>query len=166
MNIYDLTVALGTIGQVDLEMLRGILETHQNIIILGNGGSNAVASHIAQDYTKMLGKQALAFSDSSRMSCYANDYGWDWAYTKFIEHFAVPDTLVILISSSGNSKNMLNAAKYCRNNKLDMITMSGFDSANPLRYEYGYESLLHFYVPSEDYGIVETVHQAFLHSVI
>jgi len=70
-----------------------------------------------------------------------------------------------LISSSGNSKNILNAALFCAG-KYNMITLSGFDSDNKLRTEYRHDSLLHFYVPSKDYGIVEYMHGIILHSVI
>jgi D-sedoheptulose 7-phosphate isomerase len=137
----------------------------KNIIILGNGGSNAISCHIAQDYTKALGVKSLAFGDTSRMSCYANDYGWENAYVKFLEHFANDDTLVILISSSGNSQNILNAAQYCIT-KHKMITLSGFDHLNKLKTVYGPHSLLHFYIPATDYGIVEIAHEFILHSVI
>ena len=132
---------------------------------MGNGGSNAITGHVAQDYTKALGKKAICFCDSSRLTCYANDYGWENAYTEFLRQFAEKDSLVILISSSGNSKNILNAAQFCAG-KYNMITLSGFDSDNKLRTEYRHDSLLHFYVPSKDYGIVEYLHGIILHSVI
>jgi D-sedoheptulose 7-phosphate isomerase len=99
------------------------------------------------------------------MSCYGNDYGWDHAYAKFLEHFADPETLVILISSSGNSQNILNAAEYCLG-KNNMVTLSGFNQDNKLKTIYGPQSLLHFYIPSTDYGIVEILHELVLHSVI
>lgn len=156
---------LDKISQDDLDKLKSIIDSYQDIIILGNGGSNAISCHIAEDYTKALGKRALCFGDSARMSCYANDYGWEYAYTKYIEHFATKNTLVILISSSGNSKNILNAASYC-SKKHPMITMSGFDEINKLNTIYANKSLLHFYVASDDYGIVECIHELILHSVI
>jgi phosphoheptose isomerase len=53
-----------------------LINEHNNIIILGNGGSSAIASHISQDYTKKLNKKSFTFSDSSRLTCYANDYGY------------------------------------------------------------------------------------------
>ena len=104
---------LDKISQDDLDKLKSIIDSYQDIIILGNGGSNAISCHIAEDYTKALGKRALCFGDSARMSCYANDYGWEYAYTKYIEHFATENTLVILISSSGN-KELTNLYKICK----------------------------------------------------
>ena len=156
---------LDRISQDDIDKLKSIINCYEDIIILGNGGSNAISCHIAEDYTKVLGKRALCFGDSARMSCYANDYGWDNAYTKFIEHFAVKSTLVILISSSGNSRNILNAAEYCLD-KHPIITLSGFDKSNKLNSIYSQHSLVNFYVGSTDYGIVECLHELILHSII
>jgi len=146
-----------------VEKLKSIVDEAENIIIIGNGGSNSIASHIAQDYTKVLGKKAISFSDPSRLTCYMNDYGIEDAYMKFIEHFSQKNTLVILISSSGESKNIVNAAQYCNENNLDLITLSGFDSNNLLR---SFNSKLSYWVDSKDYGIVECVHQIFLHSIL
>lgn len=164
MKIEELKRCIEEINLDDLNRLKMIIESSSNIIIIGNGGSNAISSHISQDYTKSLGKKALSFSDSSRLTCYMNDYGIEQAYVKFIEHFN-EDSLIILISSSGNSQNIISAAEYCKNNNLRMITLSGFDKKNRLR-EYSDASLLHFWVDSSDYGIVECLHEIILHSVI
>jgi D-sedoheptulose 7-phosphate isomerase len=165
MNLQKFKNCLNEIDQISLDKLNDIIKNSRNIIILGNGGSNAISCHIAQDYTKMLGKRAMCFGDSSRLTCYANDYGWENAYTKFIEHFAEEDTLVILISSSGNSENILKAAEYCVG-KYRLVTLSGFSPNNKLKENYSDKSLIHFYVGSTDYGIVECLHEVILHSVI
>lgn len=165
MNLQELKSCLEGIDQTQLYCLGVAIHQHKNIILLGNGGSNAITGHVAQDYTKALGKKAICFCDSSRLTCYANDYGWEHAYTKFLEQFVEPDSLVILISSSGNSQNILNAAEFCAG-KHHMITLSGFEPDNKLRTLYKGHSLAHFYVPSKDYGIVEYLHGIILHSVI
>lgn len=165
MNLPRFKQCLDLFDQDQQNQLTDIISKYRDIIILGNGGSNAIASHMAQDYTKMLGKRAIAFSDSSQLTCYANDYGYEHAYKMFLEHYLLPNSLVILISSSGKSQNILNAAEYCVG-KADMITMSGFYPNNPLRETYAAKSLMHFYVPSHDYGIVELMHNVILHSVI
>jgi len=140
---------------------------YKQIIIIGNGGSNSIASHISQDYTKQLGKRAFSFSDPSRLTCYINDYGRDEAYRQFVKEFAdKDDTLVILISSSGNSMNILNTADYCESNGIRWISLSGFSSSNPLCKMQSEYRLLNFWVPSKDYGVVECVHQIFLHSIL
>ena len=164
MNIDDLKRCLNDIREEDLEKLKDIILSKEKIIILGNGGSNAISSHISQDYTKALGKKALSFSDASRLTCYINDYGMENAYSKFIEHFAESETLIILISSSGNSDNIVNAANYCIG-KHDIITLSGFNKKNKLN-SYSDKSLLSFWVDSAEYGIVEIMHEIILHSLM
>ncbi|MAG26603.1 hypothetical protein CMI47_13760 [Candidatus Pacearchaeota archaeon] len=146
------------------EELRSLIDNHDHIIIIGNGGSNSVASHIAQDYTKMLGKRAVSFSDPSRLTCYINDYGRDEAYKKFIEHFEEPNTLVILISSSGRSENILTAGRYCEEKHIPTCVLSGFYKDNPLNEMKSPE--ISYHVDSHDYGVVESAHQVFLHSIL
>lgn len=146
--------------------LKQLVSNYKQIIILGNGGSSAVASHISQDYTKMLGKRSFTFSDASRLTCYSNDYGYHKAYAQFVKEFADKDTLVILISSSGNSKNITNAANRCEVNQIPWMAITGFDAENKLHTtSYRYRKL-NVWVDSKDYGIVECVHQIFLHSII
>jgi len=135
-----------------------------SIIILGNGGSNAIASHIAEDYTKILKKRTFNFSDSSRISCYANDYGYEHAFMQFLSEFVDVDSLVILISSSGNSQNIINCAQYCINNNIKFIILSGFTSDNKLR-QLAKTAELELWVNSSNYGIVELTHETFLHSI-
>lgn len=166
MNLQKYKQCVDELKPEQLHYFKEIVGGVSDIIILGNGGSNAIASHIAQDYTKILRKRALCFSDSSRLSCYANDFGWDLAYVNFIEDFATPLTLVILISSAGNSSNILNAATYCKQIGNPIVTLSGFSNTNRLLTEHGEYSLTNFWVDSNDYGIVECTHQLILHSIL
>jgi len=166
MDLGELGKLLGNIKSEDVAALKNLLLSRDRIFLIGNGGSNAVCSHIAQDYTKMLGFPAVSFSDPSRLTCYINDYGRDAAYAKFLEHFATKDSLCILVSSSGNSKNIISAANHCLLKDIPYIILTGFDPNNKLRLEYGKLSELEYYVPSTDYGIVENLHSIFLHSVI
>ena len=163
MKIKELEIAIGEI-KVHVNSLREIIDFYKDIIIIGNGGSNSVASHIAQDYTKVLDKRAISFSDPSRLTCYINDYGRDEAYKEFIKDFAIPGTLVILISSSGNSMNIVNAATHCKEARIPMILLSGFDKDNKLNTFNG--GLMKYWVDSHDYGVVEIAHTAFLHSIL
>jgi len=144
--------------------LEHIIDSHQNIIIIGNGGSNSVASHISQDYTKQLNKRCISFSDPSRLTCYINDYGRDEAYVEFLKDFADKDTLVILISSSGNSMNIFNCARFCKSLGIKFILLSGFDKDNRLNTFDG--GVMKYWVDSHDYGVVETAHQVLLHSIL
>jgi D-sedoheptulose 7-phosphate isomerase len=166
MNLLNYKRCVNELRAEQLQALKETLLKFSDIIILGNGGSNAIASHTAQDYTKALGKRALSFNDAARLSCYANDYGWEQAYVKYINDFATAGTLIILISASGNSPNILNAAAYCKRVGYPIIILSGFNRLNELETKYADYALLHFWVDSTDYGIVECVHELILHSVI
>ena len=142
-----------------------ILNCKGTILILGNGGSNAISSHIAEDYTKILKKMSISFSDSPRLTCYANDYGYENAFSQFTKEFSHKDGLVILISSSGNSPNIINVANYCVTSGLKFITLSGFKNNNKL-HSFLDKSELDFWIDSDNYGIVECMHEIILHSVI
>lgn len=166
MDLLELKNELSKIKQDDIRSLRSLLNNRGRIFLIGNGGSNSICSHIAQDYTKALNKPAVAFSDPSRLTCYINDYGRDRAYSKFLEHFASSNDLCILISSSGNSMNIVNAADFCKKSSIDFIILTGFDKNNKLRDTFSNDSKLDFHVSSKDYGIVENLHCIFLHSVI
>ena len=106
---------------------------HSRIIILGNGGSSSVASHISQDYMKFHGKKVSILSDPSMLTMLTNDFGYDYAYKKFLEYYVEDDTLVVVISSGGESKNIVNCIKYCENNGIDYGILTGFSSTNKAR---------------------------------
>lgn len=148
------------------QTLSEIVSKHNDIIIIGNGGSNAIASHITQDYTKQLGKRAFSFSDPSRLTCYINDYGMENAYCQFLKEFCTKTTLVILMSSSGMSSNILRCASWCIDNEISMISLSGFKPDNVLRTMCHEKNLLNVHVSSFDYGVVECTHELLLHSIL
>ena len=159
--------SLENISLNDVYRLSDIVQnTKGKIVILGNGGSNAISNHMAEDYTKALKKPSLSFSDSARLSCYANDYGYENAYKQFLLEFVGNDDLVILISSSGNSENIIRCAQYCIANNIQFIALSGFDETNKLKTISNKKALINFWVNSTDYGVVECTHEIFLHSII
>jgi len=172
MNTFKekLTNAIDGISDASIDKLKTTIERQKgSIVILGNGGSSAICSHIAEDYTKVLKKRTLTFTDAARITCYSNDYGYENAYAQFLKEFADEDTLVILISSSGNSHNIINCAKFCVSNNLKLITLTGFKSHNALRSYLSDSALsnwvIDLWVNSEEYGVVELTHEAFLHSI-
>lgn len=164
MDNKKLLLEISKIENIKIQELKSIINKYNKIIILGNGGSSSIASHISQDYTKVLKKRVITFSDSSRLTCYSNDYGYENAYKQFINEFADNDTLVILISSSGESKNIINCKEYCQEKNISTIILTGFDSLNTLNVSKN--NLLTYHVPSNDYGIVECCHLIFLHSIL
>ena len=130
-----------------------------SIYLIGNGGSAAVASHIANDLTNMGSLRAHVLHDPALLTCLANDYGYEQIYSKQIQKFAKQTDLLIAISSSGQSKNILNAANAMAEIGGTVFTLTGFDSNNPLR-EVGN---FNYWIDSHDYGIVEIGHLFFLH---
>ncbi|TAK12832.1 MAG: SIS domain-containing protein [Acidobacteria bacterium] len=128
------------------------------VILAGNGASSAIASHVAVDFTKAAGVRAVTFHDVDLITCFANDYGYDQWIEQALVAYADERDLVILISSSGKSPNVLRAAEYARRRGMRVATLSGFDAANPLR-ALGDIAL---WVDSRAYNIVESVHQIWL----
>ena len=138
---------------------------HKRIIILGNGGSSSVASHISQDYMKFHKKKVSILSDPSMITMLTNDFGYDWAYQKFLEYYVEIDTLVIIMSSGGESENMINCLNWCEENKVSYGVLTGFSENNTIR-KNAKNSLWNYYINSDSYGVVECVHQIFLHGVV
>ena len=140
-------------------------ENHHKFILIGNGGSNSAASHIAQDMTKRGGKRALAFTDASMLTCFMNDYGVDQAYAKFLEFYADSDTFVILISSSGESKNIIECVNWCQSRGLRFGVLTAFKNHNTVR-TMSSDAQFNYYIPTVSYGVAECLHQIFLHGVV
>ena len=140
------------------EILLRIKENGKKVIIAGNGGSAAMSSHVAVDFTKQGGIRTINFNESDLITCFANDYGYDQWIAKAIEFYGDKGDIVILISSSGNSKNVINAAKTASKLEMPVITFTGFNSDNPLKKE-GY---LNFWLDSKAYNVVENTHQIWL----
>ena len=138
---------------------------HKRIIILGNGGSNSVASHISQDYMKFHKKKVSILSDPSMITMLTNDFGYEFAYQKFLEYYVEDDSLVVIISSGGESPNMLKCVDWCEDKKIPYGVLTGFKSDNTIRGEAS-NALWNYHIASESYGVVECVHQIFLHGVV
>ena len=138
---------------------------YSRIIILGNGGSNSVASHISQDYMKFHKKKVSVLSDPSMITMLTNDFGYEQAYQKFLEYYVEKETLVVLMSSGGESDNILNCQTWCEVNSVDYGILTGFSPENTIRSR-ATNALWNYYINSSDYGVVECVHQIFLHGVV
>ena len=130
-------------------------------MILGNGGSAAMASHVAVDFSKNAKIRMVNFNEADLITCLSNDYGYEYWMEKAINLYGDDGDLVILISSSGNSKNVVNAAKYSVENNYEVVTFTGFEKNNPLKLNGG----LNFWVNSRAYNVVEMIHHIWLLSV-
>ena len=141
-------------------IIEEVKKNKKKIIIVGNGGSAAIANHFALDLTKMTGIKAISFSDSAMLTAFANDFGYENWVKKSLDFYADKGDILILISSSGMSKNILNAVKSKKINFV--ITFSGFSEKNRLNRLGN----LNFYVKSNVYNIVENIHQIWILSLV
>lgn len=136
------------------ELCSQVRSRGNKLIFAGNGASATISSHAATDYTQHGRLRSIAFNDISLITAFANDYGYEQWVARALEVYADPGDLVVLISSSGNSPNIVNAAAYALDHGLQVVSFSGFSPNNPLR-ALGKPS---FWVDSHKYNVVETIH--------
>lgn len=132
------------------------------ILFIGNGASAAISSHMATDFWKSGGMRTLAFNDGVLLTCMGNDYGYGQVFAKPIEMFADPGDVLIAISSSGQSPNILLGVQAARKINCRVVTLSGLKPDNPLRSLGDYN----FYVPAQTYGAVEIIHHSICHCLL
>lgn len=142
-----------------------LVETNRNgntTYIQGNGASAAIAGHCALDFTKQAKIKAMSFNEPSLITAYANDYGYENWVKEALASYSVNNDVAILISSSGRSINIINAAQYAKENGLKVITFSGFSKDNPL-YQIGD---INFCVEVKAYNIIECIHMIWITTII
>ena len=149
-----------------IQVKDALLSTSENgkkSIIVGNGGSAAIASHISVDLTKNAGIRCINFNESDLITCFANDYGYEHWVEKAVEFYGDEGDVFIGISSSGSSENILNACHAAQGKKFSkVITLSGMQAENPLR-QLGDINL---WVNSMAYNRIENVHQVWLLTLV
>lgn len=144
------------------ETFAGARDRGGKVILVGNGGSAAIASHVAVDLTKAARVRAINFNEADLITCFGNDYGYENWMAKALEFYSDRGDVAVIISSSGQSQNVVVGARAARELGLQVVTLSGFQASNPLR-KLGN---LNLWVNSETYNVVETTHQSWLLAVI
>lgn len=144
------------------ELAVGVREANGKMMFGGNGASASVSEHGAVDFTKQGRVRGVTFHDPNLMTCFANDFGYDHWLAKAIEHYADPNDLVVLISVSGQSPSVVNAAHAARKMGLKVVSFTGRDADNPLKLA----SDLAFWAPSHAYNVVENLHGIWLTATI
>ena len=145
------------------DILMKTKKNNNKTMIFGNGGSAAIASHVSVDLTKNANIRTVNYNEADLITCFANDYGYERWVEKAIDFYADKNDVLILISSSGNSKNMINACKAARNMKMSkIITFTGHDKNNPLS-KLGD---INFWINSKAYNFVENTHQIWLLTIV
>jgi D-sedoheptulose 7-phosphate isomerase len=145
--------------QSAIGLILKVLQEKRKVMVIGNGGSAAIASHVHNDLSKSVGMRALTFFETPLLTALSNDLDYKLAFETQVNLWAEKRDLMIAISSSGKSENIIRAVNAARSNVCDIITLSGFNEDNPLRKMGN----INFYVPSGYYGFVETSHAALLH---
>ena len=162
-SIYELLVDLDT-SLID-RSVKLILKCKRNngkVFIVGNGGSSSIASHVSVDFAKVANVPSNTFNNANLITCFANDYGHENWIKEAIKAYTQKNDILILISSSGNSKNIINAAKYCNENNIPLITFSGFDKENNLA-KLGN---INIHINSKNYNYIEMSHHIILVSIV
>lgn len=147
-----------------LDSIKRTIDQNKNIITIANGGSSAIASHFTTDLVKNFSARALFLSDHGLLTCLSNDYGYDQAAVQFIKRFSSPGDTVILISSSGKSVNIINAAKFCLSENIACFGLGGFGLSSPLSKILKPEMALQ--INSDNYNVIELMHLAILLDVV
>ena len=144
-----------------LKLLADIRSQGGTVYLIGNGGSAAVASHASTDFFKTGGMRALTLHDPSTLTCFSNDYGYENAFSNRLARLLNPQDVLVAISSSGCSMNILNAAACANVSGANLVTLSGFSTDNPLRNA----GMINYWLSSDDYGMVEIGHLFMLHYI-
>ena len=135
-------------------------------LIAGNGGSNCDAMHFAEEFTGRFRKDrralpSISISDSSHITCVGNDYGFDFVFAKGVEAFGQEGDFFFGISTSGNSKNIIEAVKSAKERNLKTVALLGKDGGK-LKGVCDYE----FIIPGETSDRIQEVHMMILHIII
>jgi D-sedoheptulose 7-phosphate isomerase len=144
------------------EVAREVHARGNKLVFIGNGGSAAIASHMATDFSKNGNVRALAFNDAAMLTCLGNDLGFERVFAKQIELHAREGDLVFAISSSGRSPDILAAVAAAQAACCTIVTLSGFSADNALRRMGEFN----FYIDSDRYGFVEIGHLTICHAVL
>ena len=148
--------------EIDFNSALEVLQKSERIFFIGNGGSNSICSHMMEDFAKIARFPTFSFSDASLITCFSNDYGYENAIAEWLKiHFKSTD-LLVAISSSGNSKNILNAVDFANLTNGNLITLSGFENTNQLKTK----GEVNFHIEVKNYGVVECFHQVILHMLL
>ena len=141
------------------KILLEVKKKGKKVLIFGNGGSAAMASHFSVDLTKNAKIRCVNFNESDLITCFANDYGYKEWVRKAVEFYGDKGDVGIFISSSGKSPNIINGCYAAKKKKFhSIITFSGFKRNNQLNKKGN----INFWVKSSEYNLVENTHQFWL----
>jgi D-sedoheptulose 7-phosphate isomerase len=148
-----------------MELLEKTLKAGKRIYVCGNGGSAAIADHLCCDWTKgtrITGKPALKthslVANGALLTALANDYGYDQTFSTQVDIYGEPGDVLVAISSSGNSPNIINALEAAKARGMKVIGLSGFSGG-----KLAEQSDVSLHAAFDNYGLVEDCHQVLMH---
>lgn len=157
---YQSAGLLSMVGFVDV--FRAVRDAGGLVYFIGNGGSAGIAMHMTADFLKNGKMRTVSMYNPATLTCLGNDFGIECIFSKQLELLARPDDLLVAISSSGNSPNILRGIETAKEKGCKVITLTGFREDNKARQIGDFN----VYVPSMEYGIVESVHNIILQQVV
>jgi len=143
------------------KMILATKESGGQLIFAGNGASASIASHASLDFTKQGKVRSVNFNESSFITAFSNHYGYEKWIEKALGFYASGGDTLILVSCSGTSPNVVNAAKYANEHSINVITFTGFSADNPLKAAGD----INFWLDCRAYNIIEGIHQLWLLSI-
>ena len=159
----DLILPEGGLINTLMKVKNALVKASDNgkkVIIVGNGGSAAIASHICVDLTKNAGIRSINFNESDLITCFANDYGYENWIDQAVKFYARKNDTLILVSVSGNSPNVVKAAKNAKKHGIKyVITLTGSKNKNNKLKKSGN---INIWINSKSYNMVENCHQFIL----
>lgn len=165
---------INTLHKIDRSVLVNVIKlieltvkNNQTIYVMGNGGSASTASHMQNDLgnivTQICGQRVKIYCLSDNIptiTAIANDYSYDVIYLRQLQGVLEKEDLLIAISVSGNSQNILNAVEYARSVKANVVAMTGFNGGELKRY-----ANFNINVPIDNMQISEDIHLIFNHLI-
>lgn len=145
-----------------MELFMEIKRKGKQVFFIGNGGSAAIASHMTADYMKNGGMKTYSLYDNSVTTCMGNDYGYEFVFSRPLEFLGNEGDLLVAISSSGNSQNIINAVQTAQKKGMMVVTLSGFSKGNSIVGMGTYN----IHVPVNHYGMVESIHNLILQQIV
>jgi len=136
----------------------------RKIMFIGNGGSAAIAGHMSLDFSNAGKIRAVCFNDGPLLTCLANDYSYQKVFEKAVGMYADSGDVLVAISSSGQSENILNGVISAKQKGCTVITLSGFERENPLMKLGDWN--IYVPLPRPNYGQVEVSHYIILHFLL
>ena len=144
------------------KLAESVKSKKHKIIFAGNGASASISAHAAVDFTKQAQVRSITFNEANIITCFSNDYGYDKWIATALDFYANDGDVLVLISVSGESPSVVEAAKRAKEIGIKVVTFSGRSANNSLRALGN----INFWVDSNAYNIVECIHMMWLTTVI